>query len=441
MDALAVVTSVVEGLAEVMWAARPPQELLDTVTAIERLRSVMDAVELSVVAEVQATNAAAAEGWGSTKDWLTAVTGGPVGEGRRLLTFARALSTDQQRTGAALTSGVISRVQAEPVLHTIDRLPRNLALRQAAEALLLEEAGVRNATELSRLGPYVLERLDPDGTERRDEAALEREERAAHHGRFLSVTPDGMGGVRVRGRGTVEDGAHLTTMLASLSAPQPTGAPGECGGVPGSARSCGVVDCAHDGRDPREHGARVWDALIEAMRRLEGTGVLPLAHGARPRVCVTIDVQALRGGLGEGLVDGGWSLSAAALRVLACDAEVIPVVLGPRSEVLDMGRASRLVTPPQWRALVVRDGHCAFPGCRRPPVACDAHHVVHWADGRGSALDNLVLLCRTHHTMVHSTPWEVRLSSADRRPEFLPPARLDPHRRPRRQLPLRPLRR
>jgi hypothetical protein len=116
------------------------------------------------------------------------------------------------------------------------------------------------------------------------------------------------------------------------------------------------------------------------------------------------------------------------------------VVLGSRSEVLDVGRSHRLVTPGLWRALVVRDQHCAFPGCRRPPLACDAHHITHWADGGSTCLDNLVMLCRTHHTMIHTTPWDVRTAPTDHRPEFLPPARLDPHRTPRRHLPLRPRR-
>ena len=62
-----------------------------------------------------------------------------------------------------------------------------------------------------------------------------------------------------------------------------------------------------------------------------------------------------------------------------------------------------------------------FPGCTRPPVACDAHHLQHWADGGATALDNLVLLCRAHHTTLHTTPWQVRLRRDDRRPEFVPP--------------------
>ena len=84
------------------------------------------------------------------------------------------------------------------------------------------------------------------------------------------------------------------------------------------------------------------------------------------------------------------------------------MVLGSQGEVLDVGRTQRLVTPAIWKALLVRDEHCTFPGCRRPPVACDAHHLRHWADGGVTSLDNLALVCRTHHTTLHSTPWEIR---------------------------------
>jgi hypothetical protein len=112
-------------------------------------------------------------------------------------------------------------------------------------------------------------------------------------------------------------------------------------------------------------------------------------------------------------------------------------VLGSASQVLDVGRSSRLVTPGLWLALVARDRHCAFPGCTRMPVACDAHHIVHWADGGATSLANLVLLCRRHHTTVHTTTWEVRLRPDDGRPEFLPPPRPDRERRPLRRRPLR----
>jgi hypothetical protein len=181
----------------------------------------------------------------------------------------------------------------------------------------------------------------------------------------------------------------------------------------------------------------MWDALIEGSRLLASTDVLPTSHGTRPRINVSIDFQALRDATGVATLDTGGSLSAAAVRTLACDADILPIVLGSRSQILDVGRTSRLVTLGIWLALVARDQHCAFPGCSRPPVACDAHHMRPWADGGITALHNLVLLCRTHHTMLHTTPWEVRINPLDEHPEFLPPARLDPDRRPRRRQPLR----
>ena len=83
-------------------------------------------------------------------------------------------------------------------------------------------------------------------------------------------------------------------------------------------------------------------------------------------------------------------------------------MLGPDSEVLDVGRASRVATGAQRRALFIRDGGCAFPGCDRPPGWCEAHHVVHWIDGGATDLDNLLLLCSHHHHLCHEGGWTVR---------------------------------
>ena len=139
--------------------------------------------------------------------------------------------------------------------------------------------------------------------------------------------------------------------------------------------------------------------------------------------------ESLVTGLGEdpgaeARTDDGLRLSVAAVRRLACDAELIPVCLGTQGEVLDVGRIARLVTPALWRALVARDRHCTFPGCTRPPVMCHAHHIVHWADGGRTSLDNLVLVCGEHHRVLHHTPWQVRLDRDDCRPEYLPPPRV-----------------
>jgi hypothetical protein len=135
--------------------------------------------------------------------------------------------------------------------------------------------------------------------------------------------------------------------------------------------------------------------------------------------------------LGVGVLDTGLELSPATVRRLACDAKLIPVVLGGQGQVLDVGLTRRLYTGPARRALVLRDGGCAFPGCDRPPRWCDAHHIRHWADGGPTTLDNGVLLCGHHHRVIHHEDWQVRLGS-DRMPEFIPPAYIDRDRRPRR---------
>jgi hypothetical protein len=89
--------------------------------------------------------------------------------------------------------------------------------------------------------------------------------------------------------------------------------------------------------------------------------------------------------------------------------------------VLDVGRARRLVTAAIWIALILRDRHCAFPGCDRPPVRCHAHHIHHWIHGGNTNLANLVLLCGHHHRVIHDSPWKVRINPHDKLPEFLPP--------------------
>ena len=86
---------------------------------------------------------------------------------------------------------------------------------------------------------------------------------------------------------------------------------------------------------------------------------------------------------------------------MACDAKVIPAVLGGASEPLDVGRATRVIPPAIRRAVVLRDRTCRFPGCDRPQAWCDAHHVLHWSDGGPTSLQNLLLLCRAHHRSVH----------------------------------------
>jgi len=122
------------------------------------------------------------------------------------------------------------------------------------------------------------------------------------------------------------------------------------------------------------------------------------------------------------LANGGIGVSAETSRRLSCDASVVLVQENADGTVLDVGRKTRTVPAAIRRALTARDGHCAFPGCNAR--RCDAHHVVHWAEGGLTALDNLVLLCRRHHTLLHEGGFSVEQTPdgdpAFRRPDGRP---------------------
>ncbi len=120
------------------------------------------------------------------------------------------------------------------------------------------------------------------------------------------------------------------------------------------------------------------------------------------QVSVLIGLDALRGTTDEmGLTDAGVELPPEIVRRMACDAEIIPIMLGSPGGPADAGRSRRTVPLRLRRLLVARDRHCRWPGCAEPPSRCDAHHIWHWIDGGPTNLDNLVLLCHRHHHLVH----------------------------------------
>ena len=146
---------------------------------------------------------------------------------------------------------------------------------------------------------------------------------------------------------------------------------------------------------------------------------------------VTTTLDGLRSGLAKaGRLDTGLAMSAAALRMLACDALVVPAVLGTTSEVLDLGRAYRDFNRAQRRATALRDRGCVAPGCDRPPSACHVHHMWWWVDGGPTDLDNAALLCGFHHRMVHRQGWTMCLAP-NGFPHLLPPTSIDAQQRPR----------
>lgn len=140
--------------------------------------------------------------------------------------------------------------------------------------------------------------------------------------------------------------------------------------------------------DDRSVPQRQADALIEVCERARAAGELPTTGGEPPHVTVTLPWDALRTGLGTATLDYGQLISAATARRIACDCKLTPVVLRGDSDPLDVGRAQRSIPLCIRRALVARDRGCCFPGCDRPPGLCEGHHIVYWAEGGETSVDN-----------------------------------------------------
>lgn len=152
------------------------------------------------------------------------------------------------------------------------------------------------------------------------------------------------------------------------------------------------------------YGRRLADALVELARRaLDPTRAGPRGR-ARPAISVLVDHRTLTEGLHEAGVcisDWGEPLAAATVRRLACEADIVAVVLGAPGEVLDVGQSRRHPSAAQRAAVVARDRHCVFPGCDTPAPWCHTHHIIHWCHRGPTSVHNLVLLCSRHHHLVH----------------------------------------
>ncbi|MDR2347774.1 MAG: HNH endonuclease, partial [Bifidobacteriaceae bacterium] len=164
--------------------------------------------------------------------------------------------------------------------------------------------------------------------------------------------------------------------------------------------------------------------------RAAGPSVLAGAEPGGP-----VDAEAGASGVfGARLGWGGDAVDSRAFARLACDCEAVRVVLGARSQVLDVGRATRVIPAGLRIALAARDKGCCFPGCDRPPEVCEGHHVLPWQRGGTTCLSNICLLCPAHHRLVepprNGPPgWQARLRE-DGLWEFVPPAQFDPERKP-----------
>jgi hypothetical protein len=144
------------------------------------------------------------------------------------------------------------------------------------------------------------------------------------------------------------------------------------------------------------------DALALMAETLLARGPASLRSGDKHLVHVHVDLAALRTPEGEGqsVIEGGPAVPKETVRRLCCEGGLVTWLEDDAGRTLDVGRKTRVIPSALRRALDKRDQGCRFPGCTNR-LFVDAHHIEHWADGGETKLENLTLLCRTHHRLVH----------------------------------------
>ena len=259
----------------------------------------------------------------------------------------------------------ISGDEAELMFHAAERTPDKYP---EAEKILLELVG-DGVDETRRILDYWRNDVDRPGVVLDAEDQLQR--------RFLDVTRRHNGMIAGKFLLPSLDGEGLLTALDALMPP-----PAET--------------------DERTTGQRRADALGDLARGFLEGSESPIVGGERPHISIHVDLPGLlgqRGGMHES--EDGFVLDPFAVAQIACDASVTRIVFGPSSEVLDVGRKTRVIPAALRRAVIARDRQCVRRGCTRPARWADVHHLISWVDGGETVITNLCLLCRYHHTQIH----------------------------------------
>ncbi len=377
---------------------------------------------------------------------LAAATGGHPGDAARLIQVGEAMAGRMTFTGErtaprhahvaeALRAGRLSLSAAASITELLEKVAVHVdrARLIAVEAEITEQAVTLSLTELSTMlrraeAWLVPDRLPEKIDELRTQRSLHvREEQGGMLSLIARLDPESAAPVRAVIDAIV--GGHLRAHRGA-NASQQWG-----GGVVG--RTGEPLDACSSEQTPETRSMPQLraDALVDVCRHALGCDEVPQL--ANTTVVVRIPLDALTSGIGVATIDGiAQPIDAGTARRMAGDAEVIPCVLGGESEILDFGRTRRLFTRAQKLALVERDGGCAF--CGAPPQFTEGHHILWWSSHGGRTdLGNLILLCTSCHHRIHADEWEIRIEpppSGDVTGGtvwFIPPARIDAHRRPR----------
>ncbi|HJQ43036.1 MAG TPA: DUF222 domain-containing protein [Jatrophihabitantaceae bacterium] len=379
----------------------------------DRRRAV--AVDHRVIAEVDQRGIAAQRGMVKTAGLVSTLLRIDRTEAAGRVAAAVELSPRRALTGeplepifpvvaAASTGGELSATHARIVTQTVDALPSAIDADEVRriETFLVEQARHFEPRTLRIITRRLLETVDPDGTLSTE---ADRERR-----RFFTARQRADGSVFGSYDLDPLAGEALLTVLDTQARPRP-------------ADETGVPDERTTGQ--RNHDA-VRDTLMLALR----SGKLPACGGVAATILILMSEQ--QAATGEGLVHTGHGalIPTGTALTLSGEAQVQTVRLGPNRAIEAYSDTQRLFTQQQRLALIARDRGCSVPGCTMPPALCEAHHIVEWATGGRTSVDNGTLLCPGHHRDLPKLGY--RCVMLDGVPHWIAPAWLDHDQQPRR---------
>lgn len=390
----------------------------DKATALKELARIESRVaELRMRILADAADLAAESGARDAAGWYADATRTRFEDARAELRLAACLDRRWHAVASAVRGGDVNTAQARVIVRCLEDLPDAVPqdVLSAAEAALIDHAARFAPKQLARIGRHILSVVAPelvDEAEGRRLAALEAEARRRTR---LNLRRLGNGTTRISGILPDAVATRLATYLEAYANPR---------------RDLGLATDGPSGADALArlpYPRRLGEAFCQLVQTLDPKR-LPVHGGDATTLIITIPFASLTSALGVGEVLGagtipsdpdadpcaGERLTAAQARRLACNAKLIPAVLGGDSEILDVGRAQRLFTAAQRRALLLRDRTCRAAGCDIPGTWSEAHHWISWVDGGLTDLDNGVLLCAHHHHRVHDPDYLVeRLANGD----------------------------
>jgi hypothetical protein len=439
LDGFAQVRSVLEAFRLADRTVASDEDRLVWVDEIRDLGRRVSALTAVLVAEADEAESAMRARHTRLEDWMARSGQETPREASGVVWAARGLERRPVIRDAA-AAGRISVGQATAIGEALDGLPTSLDRSQCARAeqLILVEAQHAPAEKLRTMTEPILRRVAPEQVDSPEERAAKLAERdvRARSRRKVWFGPETDGSIDFGGSLPVIAGRRLQNMVQAVADRRYR-----------SAKDTRNRLALQD--TPQQRAA---DALVDILSAAEtvenGDPTTPSLPVAAAQLHVLIPyADLLDRTAASGLLADGTPLSAGELRALACQADLIPVVLGSDSQVLDLGQTIRLAPPPLRRAIGLRDGGCAFPGCTTPMRHCDLHHIRPWQHGGPTNRDNIVALCRVHHALCEPRPpttspdghpvtpdgWDVRIDTHGL-PEFLPPTALDPTRTPIRRV-------